>query len=273
MDHWGLCCQVPDIGLVGANGSLVDGNTAGVCYEEEGERIGAIRTAVEALWVTNGHAFYKLHLMEEEINLLSALEIQKFSNEVVYLSGLEAIDWATVSFFSDILNVKEGYSYRLLELIRVVTRNIVDVVEGKDAEVVLRTRGNYTGDGCEYWHIDKERNQSVKELGMDDSKLYAHIVFLISLVGERTVYRDVGAVERGIFYLLANETVFYYGHNSTCVSGDGITKLFEGGVNEVAEYGYGSVHISGINGSIHKAPDESRFGRMTLIITPIFDQQ
>jgi hypothetical protein len=242
------------------------------CYLEEEMRYIALTEALHQVNHGSQFAFYNLNIIQNELILISSLKIEEFNNKVFYLSKIKDLPKDLLSILSSTPDFSIQDAYKAAELIFKITTSIVDTTQAQDAEILIRTRGVYQYDGCRYWHIDKNRNQSVRDFGLEAERNYGDKVFLVSLFGEKTAYQNIDYEQRAIFNSLAHETGFYYGHDPAkdCTVNNSITELFKSGSDQMARSYHGSVHPVGANGTLHKEPDMSEFGRMILIITPIY---
>ncbi|WP_236869646.1 hypothetical protein [Candidatus Bandiella numerosa] len=239
------------------------------CALTEEVRNKEITRASMELDVGKQFAFYDLGFSKKEKEIISHITINRFSNELVFLSDLGDNELGDI--INSNLNLSGSIAYRLAELVKNIVYSVINVEGVGDAEIVLRTRATYTDTVCDYWHIDKDRNLVLEEIAQENKKQkYLERVYLIPIIGEGTEYKEVEVAKREKFHQIAVETPFYYGHGSSndCKEEDPITKLFSGD-KEMVKKGYGSVHKVGKEGAIHKAPSQSNSGRMILIITPI----
>ena len=241
------------------------------CFLGDEVRNKEIAKALNEVEAEKQFAFYDLGLTARDQQLLTSIGITKFNNEVIVwpkIDNSEILDTLRPMF-----NLSKGEIGALARVITRITEDIVSYVEATEAEVIIRTKEPYESDGCSYWHIDKNRNQSLKDINSSDLDIrsYGEMVFLVVLKGESTDYQTIEDQQREMFKKYANETVFYYGHDSTeCKKDDEITTLFKKENNVAVKRGYGSVHKTGDRGTIHKEPNESLLGRIILIITPIY---
>jgi hypothetical protein len=71
------------------------------------------------------------------------------------------------------------------------------------------------------------------------------------------------------FFELAEEHNHYYGHRlGGCVEGDKISSLLNSSSTQKPEVGFGSIHITSINGAMHAEPNDYS-DRLILLITPL----
>ena len=229
------------------------------CDASEAIMVFELSEALSKLGQGSQFAFYDLTIKQDDQLLLSSLVFTQFHNKVLYLSDTNS--W--FDDFNEVFDIQESNTYRLMKLTSSIVSNVVSVVKAKDAEIILRTRGSYEEGACCYWHIDKSRNHP------NDTLNYADLVFLVPLHGESTVYQEANVEWENLFHSLANETTFYYGHTE-CHDNDEITKLFEIKDIQSPQYGHGSVHVVGKYGTLHREPKKSDFGRLILLITPIY---
>ena len=241
------------------------------CFLGDEVRNKEIAKALNEVEAEKQFAFYDLGLTARDQQLLTSIGITKFNNEVIVwpkIDNSEILDTLRPMF-----NLSKGEIGALARVITRITADIVNLVEADEAEVVIRTREAHESDGCSYWHIDKNRNQSLKDLDSAELEIkeYGSNVFLVVLIGESTDYQKVEHQQRELFKKYANETIFYYGHDAIeCRKDDEITNLFKEENNISVKRGYGSVHKTGNEGTIHKEPNKSVLGRIILIITPIY---
>lgn len=251
-------------------------------YSVEESRVLGMANSIWELEKGAQFSFYDLRLSEYDQYVLSQIEINHYDNAVIYTPKANGIHGRIYDIVRDFVwhqsKAQSQYINDISGLILRLTSNVLSAGSYDGAEVIIRVMGAYQEDDCEYWHIDKTRNHSTKadgasnelmeELSKDKKWNFSDKVFLISLTGEYTVYQSINNVVREKFHSVANETIFYYGHDNECRKMDAITALFQNGNDKMAKYDYGSVHTVGKNGAIHKAPDKSKVGRMILIITP-----
>jgi hypothetical protein len=239
------------------------------CLKHEGDYNKEIVNALSYIESGGQFAFYELDFNESEQKLLSGIKIDELNETELHLSTIQNLP----EILNSILELTNEESNFLSKLIKKQVQNIVEVEKADDARLIIKTRGAYSSDGCDYWHVDKDKNQSLKEMGQKQvGWKYADRLHVIPLVGEGTEYQEIGNEERELFYQVANETLSYYGHvlPNGCESGDIITKLFNHSNKHVVKIGTGAVHKLGEQGSLHKAPSESMTGRILLMITPIY---
>jgi hypothetical protein len=239
------------------------------CALEDELRNKEIAKALSEIESEEQFAFYDLGLSKNEQAIISQIKIDKFSNEVILLSKTK--DDELLDIINSNLNISVNNAYNLLKLFKSIVHAITSAEDAQDAEIVLRTRAIYADQVCDYWHIDKNRNQVLEELNQASiEQKYIERVYLIPIIGEGTEYKRVELEKKEEFYKIAEETLFYYGHGpaNDCREDDLITKLFSGN-KEIVGKGHGSLHKVGKKGAIHKAPSQSSDGRMILIITPI----
>ena len=245
------------------------------CYLEEEVRCTELTKALQELETDSSFAFYKLTLSEYETHLLSLVSINQYNNKVIYLSETDNLKDTIDNKLSELI----GSNININPISRLITRlvsNILSVTGYDNAEVMLRTEGerhideNNSINQCLYWHIDKSSQEiGINIEGNQSVKKEKQMLFIISLIGESTVFHYSNDQQRRDFFNIANETVFFYGHTSRCEVNDAVNQLFKYENINNAAFGYGSVHIAGKNGTVHAAPLESKDGRMLLLITPI----
>ncbi|MBY0580686.1 MAG: hypothetical protein K2P53_03265 [Rickettsiales bacterium] len=240
--------------------------TEGQCFKHE-ELDQGIGNALSYIESEGQFAFYELDFKESEQELLSRVKIFELNEAELHLSTMQKLP----GILNSILELTNKDIDLLSALIKKQAQYIVTAEKADDARVVIKTRGAYSNGGCDYWHIDKDKNQPTREMGEEQvGWKYADRLHIITLVGEGTEYQEINNQEREIFHQIANETLSYYGHVKGCESGDMITKLFSNSDKYVVQIGLGAVHRLGEYGSLHKAPSESINGRMLLMITPIY---
>lgn len=266
-----VCLAEDSLGLLNTNFHDLDESVLNQCTPTDEVRNKEISKALDEIGSGAQFAFYNLGLEARDQQLLSNIGISQFNNEVILwpkINHSELVDILTAML--DLSNVEVS---TLARVIAIITEDIVSYVGATEAEVIIRTREPYESNGCSYWHIDKNRNQSLKDISSTnlDMQSYGDKAFLVVLKGESTNYQKLEKQERQLFHKYANETSFYYGHTATeCREDDKITNMFKGENTIAVKQGYGSVHKVGKEGSIHKEPSESLLGRILLVITPIY---
>lgn len=249
-------------------------------FSEEEERIIEISHAVEKLNDDAQFSFYDLTLTNHEKDTLSQLNINTYSNIVVFSSQVDNLKDHIGCSIDQSMELNSNTVDVLSLMISRLVSNILSVTGYENVEMILRSEKQYNIDEssisnqCIYWHIDKSHGEIA-----ESTDVAGHLIgrekeqklFIISLVGETTLYYHATNEQRQEFMSFANETAFFYGHNlpENCVDGDKINLLFDHEKIKSAQAGYGSVHIAGKQGSIHAAPVCSDHGRLILLITPI----
>lgn len=266
-------------------------------YTEEESRGAGVIDSIQKLEQGAQFSFYDLGLSEDDSEILSHIEISQYENVVIYLSEIELSETNNLNGQLDnhlknhivevtrklkLIPVSTNYINDIDYFANLITKqinNVLSATNHKDAEIVLRTRTEYDSEennNCIYWHIDKSHGE-IRKSEANNSNFSHPIgtkerqeIFIISLLGEPTIFQHINSQQRDEFFNFANETRFFYGHSSieSCIAQDGIDGLFHYKNSISSENGYGSVHIMGKTGTIHAAPPRSS-ARMLLLITPI----
>lgn len=245
-------------------------------YIDEQARIIELRSSVTELNDKNQYSFYNLGLTEYDQHVLSNIEIKEFANIILYTSETNELNNVLRSKLN-LLNefdLKQNYINHISNLVLRLSSNILAATNTQNAEIIFRmeTKQTYIPNECLFWHIDKSHSEIAKNVNQFEHTLgneEKQSFFIISLLGETTIYQNLDKYQRENFQHIANETTFFYGHSEgKCEVNDPINELFADKKSDQARPGYGSVHIAGKNGTIHSAPN-SISQRMLILITPI----
>lgn len=140
-------------------------------------------------------------------------------------------------------------------------------------ELIIRTMNKYLDNhetsSCEYWHIDKNYGDIIRDNTTKVEKYIGNKVFLVPIIGEKTHYKNINDDERRIFFKEAKEHDFFYGFSSNeeCEDKEISKTILTYNNSKICEDEFGSVHLMGRLGTMHAAPNESNKGRIILLIT------
>lgn len=240
----------------------------------ETNRVAAIHHACSLLEQGAQFSFYDLGLSEQEQFLLSHVKVHGYYNPNFYLSQIESFEQKIRSLFSesDQIEIDEYLLNPLAYLVTRIVSNVLAAVPYQNAEVILRAEPAGTNQAdCLYWHIDKshgEISQSLSSLFYPISAEKQQALFVLPLLGNTTLFKEIDPTQRLNFLSMVNETEYYYGHTVPCSSKDKVNTNFQSTFVKYTKKGYGSVHLTGRNGALHTAPHQHN-QRIVLLITPI----
>jgi hypothetical protein len=243
------------------------------CSHSDHITIDSITQALQEIADGSQFAFYDLDFNEKEENVLSNFQINEFHNIVLYPSIHDNL----VDQLSETLeNLGDSQEINIISsAISRIFMNILSATGYNKSEIIIRLEpvAEPNDKNCTYWHIDKSHEEIAIscedcEAPVLDSKVQN--LFILPLKGESTSFYFAQKQLRQSFLKVANQTAFYYGHNTSegCSENDPINILFDLNQAKSASFGFGSVHKVGINGTIHAAPYKVNSSRLIVLITP-----
>ena len=206
---------------------------------------------------------FDLRTFQQDIVITSRL------NDYFNYSNHEEASKQIRNSVNSIVELNEESKNALANFVSSFSFMVTEFYDTTDFEVLVRTEPAYDKENqCAKWHIDKT-DQEIHDLfsGKTKSHYHAKQKIILPLFGDPTLFWNTSITQHEDFLNSSEDKVYFYGFNKSCE----INNRFSVRVNQEQVFQtpvkYGSVHLAGINGTIHSTPVSSEHGRILIMIS------
>lgn len=227
------------------------------CYPEDFDVAQEITRVSEGQELeTNQFAFFDLKLSDhDKYHLEQVKPYLRDSGLVVDMfTYADDIHYRTMDVLGSLSSkISVDSKYHVANLIAKFVSLIVASSEHMEAEVIIMTH-NENNEAFIDRHIDKSHvDMLVSNLNLTATIFSSEQSFLLPLIGESTIFFSVNSAQKVEFSKLTYETFSTWGEYNSPYPEE-INALFRGNKIYSPELGFGSIHFSGSNGTVHAKP-------------------